>query len=76
MIIIVIMDKLMMYSRHFHALLSCNDILRSMTVRCFIISMSITIHIYSERSISVDGERVWENDDGIERDISPAIHKL
>jgi hypothetical protein len=48
-----------MSSKHFHAPLNCNDVLRSMAVRRFAISMSLTIHFHSERSISVD-ECVWE----------------
>jgi hypothetical protein len=48
-----------MSSKHFHALLNYNNVLRSMAVRRFAISMPLTIHFHSEISISVDDEYVF-----------------
>jgi hypothetical protein len=38
--------KSVMFSKHFHTLLNCNDVLYSMVVRCFAISMSLTVHFH------------------------------
>jgi hypothetical protein len=48
-----------MSSKHFHAPSNCNGVLRSMAVSRFAISMSLTIHLHSERSVNID-ECVWE----------------
>jgi hypothetical protein len=63
-------------NKHFHALLNYNKVLRSMTVCRFAIKMSLINHFHSERSISIDDECAWENEDGVEHDVSPTIHKL
>jgi hypothetical protein len=51
----VIMCKSVMSSKHFHVLLSCNDVLRSMEMCRFAIRMSLIIHFHSAIGICVDG---------------------
>jgi hypothetical protein len=37
--------------------------------------MFLTAHSHSGGNISVGNECVWENNNGVECDVSPAIHK-
>jgi hypothetical protein len=46
-------------------------------MHCFAISVSLIIHFRSTKSISVsNNECAWENDNGVECDVSLIIHKL
>jgi hypothetical protein len=63
-------DRLVISSKYFHALLNCNDVLRSMAVRCFAISMPLINYFHSERSIGVDNE-CGKSDGGVEQCVSP-----
>jgi hypothetical protein len=70
------MDKSVISSKYFHALLNCNDTLHFMAARHFAIRIALIIQFHSTKRISVDDECVWENDNGVKPDVSPAIHKL